>query len=314
MVNLMRGVARGVTAGAAGTTALNAASGLDSVVRARPASTVPEQLVERVAKDAIPGRGKVRKNRVAALGPLAGIGNGVGIGGLAGGLRAVGLRLPAGLGGPVLGLAAMVATDGPVALTKVSRPAEWSTDDWLADIVPHLAYGVVTHRTIASLSKDEERPPPAARCRTLIRAGALGAATGLRSSIGMSALSLSARRDDAGVSSRIAGPWAKTGSVVVAAGETVLDKQPTTPDRTEPPGLLPRAGLAATSGGAVAARYGEDPDLPALVGAAAAIGSAMAGIRFRAVARKRCGKDLPGALVEDAVAVVLSWLAVRRGK
>jgi hypothetical protein len=33
----------------------------------------------------------------------------------------------------------------------ITDPRHWSTADWLADAVPHLAYGVVTHATLAGL-------------------------------------------------------------------------------------------------------------------------------------------------------------------
>jgi uncharacterized membrane protein len=69
--------------------------------------------------------------------------------------------------------------------------------------------------------------------------------------------------------------------------------------------------LGATSAAAAAARAGEDQDLPALLGAGAALVSAAVGIRLRAVARERLGSDLPGALAEDAVAALLGWLGAR---
>ena len=44
----------------------------------------------------------------------------------------------------VAGITAMVGADVPMAALGVSNPREWSVGDWLADIVPHLGYGVVT--------------------------------------------------------------------------------------------------------------------------------------------------------------------------
>ena len=54
---------RGLAAGAAGTVALDAVSHLDMALRGRPASTVPEQLVDAVAERIgrpVPGSGRMR--------------------------------------------------------------------------------------------------------------------------------------------------------------------------------------------------------------------------------------------------------------
>ncbi|MEA5360972.1 hypothetical protein VA596_15600 [Amycolatopsis sp., V23-08] len=315
MSMLIKGLARGVTAGAAGTTALNAASGLDAFVRARPASDAPQRLVAELAGDAdvsVPGNRKQRRRRVEALGPLSGTATGLALGALAGGLRAAGLRLPTVVGGPLLAVVAMLATDGPLALTGVSDPREWTGADWAADVLPHLAYGVTTHRTLVALTPGEERP---ARLTTLARAAALGAASGARSSAGVTALALTSCRDDPGaVAKRLGSSAGKVASGVLALGEAVADKHPATPERTAPQGTAPRVLLGATAAGGVAVREGDDPDLPALIGALAAIGATLAGLRLRTAAHHRFGTDLPGALAEDVVAAVLGWLGARRSR
>ena len=64
-----------------GTTALNAVTYADMAWRARPASSAPEEAVERMAASAgqpVPGGGKERSNRLRGLGALAGIGDVVG--------------------------------------------------------------------------------------------------------------------------------------------------------------------------------------------------------------------------------------------
>ena len=38
----------------------------------------------------------------------------------------------------------MAASDIPIAALGVSDPATWGISGWVADIVPHLAYGLVT--------------------------------------------------------------------------------------------------------------------------------------------------------------------------
>jgi uncharacterized membrane protein len=206
-----------------------------------------------------------------------------------------------------------LATDGPLALTKVSDPRSWSEADWRADVLPHLAYGVATHRTIVALSDSGDTPkPPAARVSTLARAVALGAATGSRSSAAITAVALTSARDDKGLAGRLGTPLGKVTTLAMAVGESVLDKRQSTPPRTDVPGAAPRVALGATTAAAVAVRAGEDQDLPALLGAGAALAAAAAGIRLRAAARERFGSDLPGALAEDAVAAVLGWLGARR--
>jgi hypothetical protein len=77
------GFLRGAAAGAAGTTALNAATYLDMAVRGRGNSSAPADLAEAVAERAdveIPGEGDERDNRLAGLGPLSGTGVGVVVG------------------------------------------------------------------------------------------------------------------------------------------------------------------------------------------------------------------------------------------
>jgi uncharacterized membrane protein len=318
MSMVSRGLLRGLAAGAAGTTALNAVSGLDAVVRARPASEAPQQLVAAIADSAglsVPGNRAERANRIAALGPLAGIATGLGLGAAAGSLRALGLRLPTVVGGPLLGAVAMLATDGPLALAKVSDPRTWTRSDWLADIGPHLAYGVTTHATLVALARDRDGTEPVApvRVSTLLRAAALGAATGARSSAGVTALAMTSRPQD--TPEPVARLGTTTGRIItalLATTEVVLDKQSATPPRTAPQGLLPRLSLGAATAAGLAMRRGDDPDLPALVGALAAGGAAAVGIRWRALAQRRFGSDLPGALIEDATAAALAWLGARR--
>ncbi|MFR9802276.1 hypothetical protein ACL02T_08215 [Pseudonocardia sp. RS010] len=317
-MTITRGLLNGVAAGAAGTTALNAASGADAALRARPASRAPEQLVAAVTERAgfrVPGGRGERRNRLAALGPLAGTATGVAVGALAGGLRAGGMRLPGVVGGPLLGAAAMLATDGPLALTRVSDPQTWSTTDRTADVLPHLAYGVATHAALVRLergSPDAVPAAPVARPATLLRAAALGAATGSRSSAGTTALALTSRPGDAGLAGRIGTRTGATVTGLLSAGEGVLDKLPVVPSRLGAPGLVPRLALGSTSAAAMARRSGVDPALPALVGLASAAGAAVLGVRARAAVARRFGSDTPGAVAGDVLAAALAWFGARR--
>lgn len=142
----------GATAGAVGTVALNIATYVDMTVRARPASSVPAKLVgvfaEKAGIDLADGAGedakKEEQNRQSGLGALVGYVNGLGIAALYGALRPHLRRVPAPIAGIALGLAAMAASDVPISLSGVSDPATWAPEDWVADLIPHLLYGLVT--------------------------------------------------------------------------------------------------------------------------------------------------------------------------
>jgi hypothetical protein len=144
---LGRGLLAGAAAGAAGTTALNAVTYLDMAVRARPASSTPEQTVEKLSERTgipVPGSEEEHANRLAGLGPLTGLAAGVGAGALLGLVRAVGWHPGAATGGLAAAVAAMVGGNGPMAAAGLTDPREWSLTDWLSDAIPHLAYGAVT--------------------------------------------------------------------------------------------------------------------------------------------------------------------------
>lgn len=310
------GVGWGAVAGAAGTTALNAASYLDMVLRGRPASQAPAEVVRRLAGRAgvdLPGGREQRANRAEALGALSGTAVGVGVGALAGLLRRAGLRLPTAVGGPLLGAAAMAASDVPLAALGISHPRTWSRADWLSDVVPHLVYGVTTHAALVAGMQEQERrapvpsPPPAA----LLRAAVLGAASGSRSTAGPAAVALTSSSADRGLAGRLASGVGRAVTCSAAAGEAVVDKLPVTPSRLEPPSLAVRTLSGGTSAAAVAHRDGHDPVLPALVGGLGAIGMSVLGTRLRGIAARRLGSDLPGALAEDGLAALLGWLGAQ---
>jgi hypothetical protein len=149
------GILRGAAAGAAGTTALNAATYLDMAVRGRGSSSAPQDLVAAAAERAdveIPGQGAERDNRLAGLGPLAGTGPGVAVGAAAGvvlrALRQRGRALPGPVAVLLISAAAMALADVPLKLFGISDPTDWEAKDWAADAIPHLVYGVVTYATL----------------------------------------------------------------------------------------------------------------------------------------------------------------------
>ena len=157
----LTGLVHGAAAGAAGTTALNAATYLDMAIRGRGTSSAPEDLVEKSADKAgvpIPGAGEERDNRVAGLGPLSGIAVGITVGALTGGLHRIlanrGRSVPAPIAAVLIGAAAMAMSDVPLKLLGISDPEEWAAPDWAADAVPHLVYGAVTYATIRATDTD----------------------------------------------------------------------------------------------------------------------------------------------------------------
>jgi len=127
-----------------------------------------------------------------------------------------------------------------------------------------------------------------------------GAATGLRTTVPLALLA-----------ARAGPPPARALLSVAAGAELVFDKLPTTPSRLLPPGLLPRIA-AASIGGALLGRRGGHPLAAALVGALGAVGGAVAGYSLRQIAQlETATPDLPWAVAEDGVCLLLGWAAVR---
>jgi hypothetical protein len=156
MKGLLRGILLGAAAGAAGTTMLNAVTYLDMVARGRPASSTPEDTVEALSEKthiSIPGQGEDRTNRVTGLGALTGIAAGVGTGALLGLARAAGYRPGKVVSGLVATLGALLGTNGPMTVLGVTDPRSWAAEDWVADVIPHLAYGALTAVVLDDLDR-----------------------------------------------------------------------------------------------------------------------------------------------------------------
>lgn len=137
----------GFAAGAAGTAALNTATYLDMAVRGRPSSSLPAEAAGRLAGQAHVrlGSGDRAANRTEGIGALfgylTGLSTGVGYGVAYGLLRRRTGRLPLAVSGTALTAAVMTASNGPMAATGLTDPRTWGVEGWLADLVPHLAYG-----------------------------------------------------------------------------------------------------------------------------------------------------------------------------
>jgi hypothetical protein len=150
----------GIAAGAAGTIALDVASYLDMVVRARPASSLPAEVAGALAERAgveLAAGGNVSEpagNRRSALGALLGYGVGLGVGAAYG---LLGSRLPGRLrpraAAVGLGLAAMAASDLPATALGVTDPRTWGAAGWASDLLPHLAYGLATATVYEALAR-----------------------------------------------------------------------------------------------------------------------------------------------------------------
>lgn len=154
MLALAGGALMGAAAGAAGTTALNAVTYLDMALRGRPASSTPEDTIDKMSQVtgvAVPGDDQTRANRIAGLGPLAGMLTGVGTGAVLGAARAAGLRPDLATSTLAATAAAMTAGTAPMAALGVTDPREWSAGAWISDLIPHLIYGAVTASLIRRL-------------------------------------------------------------------------------------------------------------------------------------------------------------------
>lgn len=155
---MLRQVLMGTAAGAAGTVALNMATYLDMALRGRPASEVPAKAAEKIAASVgvplAPGgapadaqqrqqQEQQAESRKEGLGALMGYAAGLGVGTVYGLVRPSLGELPLPVSAAALGLAAMAAGDVPLVSLRVTDPRTWGLSGWLADILPHIAYGLV---------------------------------------------------------------------------------------------------------------------------------------------------------------------------
>jgi hypothetical protein len=158
----MRGLTLGAVAGAAGTAALDIMSYGDMALRGRAPSDMPAEVVRRVSEkvDFVPlsvpseQADDVTKNRRSAMGALSGYSIGIGIGALYG---AFAYAIPPEKRGTfnqslVLAGIAMAASDVPAQLLGATNVKEWTPASWASDIVPHIAYGIITAAVFAVIA------------------------------------------------------------------------------------------------------------------------------------------------------------------
>lgn len=105
-------------------------------------------------------------------------------------------------------------------------------------------------------------------------------------------------------------PWI---FLVLAIGELITDQLPSTPSRKVPQQFGTRILMGAATGGAIGVAAGS-LWIGAVIGVVGAIIGTLGGAAVRARMAAAFGKDLPAALIEDAVAIagaVLVVLALR---
>lgn len=140
-VNTLVKLVSGAIAGAAGTAVLNASTYVDMAVRDRPPSELPEKMVSTFASTA---GITVQPHRRVALGALLGYANGLGTGALFGIVRPKSRRVSWFWAGIVLAATTMAMSEGTATAFGQTDPAQWSTADWIADLVPRCLYGWIT--------------------------------------------------------------------------------------------------------------------------------------------------------------------------
>jgi uncharacterized membrane protein len=148
----------------------------------------------------------------------------------------------------------------------------------------------------------------------LIPALFVGIACGLRALIGLAAISWAANLGSVPVQ----GTWLSflgyraTPYITsfLAIGELINDKLPKTPSRLVPPQFFARVLMGALTGAAIGLSQGHLL-VGVLSGIVGSVIGTLAGAKARAFAAGLFGRDLPAALLEDAVAVVLVVLALR---
>jgi uncharacterized membrane protein len=141
-------------------------------------------------------------------------------------------------------------------------------------------------------------------------AAALGAATGLRSTVALAALVV--RRDD-GLPAALRHPAAQAAATIACAGELVADKLPATPSRLSPRGLASRLIAASLAAAVLARREARNPVPAVVIASAAALAAAKIGHDTRGGLDRRF-PDLAVAVAEDGLAIALAALGSRSGQ
>jgi uncharacterized membrane protein len=144
---------------------------------------------------------------------------------------------------------------------------------------------------------------------------AIGAVSGLRSMMAPAIVAWSVHRGwlvphDSRLA--IAGSTTVTALCIFGAlGELVVDKLPITPSRLRIPSLMVRAILGGLSAAVLTAAASQAVPVGAIVGGVGGIAGSYAGYHARhALVRATGGRDLPIALIEDAIAIAIGFFVV----
>ncbi len=145
-MSFVRHILVGTIAGAAATSALNIASYGDMAVRGRGASDVPSTMVKNIATaaglGALASDDETTQHRRSGIGALMGFADGLSVGIVYGALRPAFRGVPVLLTAVAAGAAAMALSDVAIAKSGASDPRTWAPQDWVADAIPHLVYGL----------------------------------------------------------------------------------------------------------------------------------------------------------------------------
>ncbi len=148
----------------------------------------------------------------------------------------------------------------------------------------------------------------------LISAFVLGIVCGLRAFVGIAAVSWAASSQHL----PLEGTWLSfLGSRIttyitslLAIGEIINDKLPKTPSRLVPPQFGARVVMGALTGTAIGLSHGQVA-AGAVAGIVGSVVGTVGGAKARGFTAKLFGRDLPAALLEDVVAIVLAFVALR---
>ena len=148
-----------------------------------------------------------------------------------------------------------------------------------------------------------------------INAFLIGTASGLRALIGLAAVSWAAHFGILPLSHTWLAflgytftPYILT---ILAIGELVNDKLPKTPSRLIPPQFITRMVTGALCGLAIGLS-GNGVIVGLVAGIIGAVAGTLAGAKTRSLLAKTFGRDLPAALLEDAVALGIAAFALFR--
>jgi len=148
-----------------------------------------------------------------------------------------------------------------------------------------------------------------------INAFLIGTASGLRALIGLAAVSWAAHFGILPLDHTWLAflGYALTSYILtlIAIGELLNDKLPKTPSRLIPPQFITRIVTSALGGLAIGLS-GHEMIIGLVAGIVGAVAGTFGGAKARSLLSRTFGRDLPAALIEDAVALGIAAFALFR--